>query len=340
MRHTRRSLRWCAGAALSVAFTACDSTPSDPDSTVPPSGGAQIVVTAPVLGAVPVTSAVTGQVYDAIAVAGGITWDDAKAAAEGLTAGECQGYLVSITSTEENDLIFASFPEVAPFIGNGYWLGAYQDPAATAPDLGWSWVSGEEFGGFTDWAVGVPDDGGIFADEDAAHFVASGGGTFGGSGADWNDLNRTEMALGYVVEFDGSCTGEELEELLIDVMLKRGDGPRSINRRSRGKIAVAVLSVADSGAGDGFDASAIDPTTVTLGDGSEPDVFVAANRHGKLMAHWPDLNDDGLRDALFHFNTWELVESGDVTDETTELVLRGQTTDGAAFTGSDEVVVK
>ena len=145
MTHMSRSLRWCATAALSVAFAACDSAPSDPDSAAPsPKIGAQTAL----LGAVPVTNDVTGQVYDAIAVEGGITWDDARAAAEALSAGECTGYLVSITSTEENDFIFASFPEVVPLIGNGYWLGAYQDPEASAPDADWSWVSGEEFGDF------------------------------------------------------------------------------------------------------------------------------------------------------------------------------------------------
>ncbi len=90
---------------------------------------------------------------------------------------------------------------------------------------------------------------------------------------------------------------------------------------------------------DGFDATTIDPVTVTLGDGSDPDAPVAGNKHGKLMVSWPDLDEDGLQDALFHFNTQDLVFAG-LTKETTELILRGMTTGGVEFSGSDAVAVK
>ena len=52
-----------------------------------------------------------------------------------------------------------------------------------------------------------------------------------------------------------------------------------------------------------------------------------------------DLDEDGLSDALFHFNTQDLVAAG-LTEETTELVLRGSTTGGTEFTGTDVVDVK
>jgi hypothetical protein len=57
------------------------------------------------------------------------------------------------------------------------------------------------------------------------------------------------------------------------------------------------------------------------------------------MVSWPDLNEDGFNDALFHFNTQDLVAAG-LTSETTELVLRGLTTGGTEFTGTDAVAVK
>jgi hypothetical protein len=66
---------------------------------------------------------------------------------------------------------------------------------------------------------------------------------------------------------------------------------------------------------------------------------VAGNKHGKLWVAWPDLNDDGLKDALFHFNTQDLVAAG-LTEETTELVLHGMTTEAVEFSGADEVAVK
>lgn len=325
-----KHLLWSAAGLCIVALAACDSTPVDPRTTdVNPAG--VMAVTAPVLGAVPVLNEVDGHLYDAVAVGAGINWTNARAAAEALSSGGCQGYLASITSAEENAFILNNFSQVAPFIGNGYWIGGYQpaDPPSAAE--GWLWVSGDPFG-FSDWAAGQPDDGGVvLVEEDAIHFT---GGL--GEPVKWNDLRQTENTAGYVVEFDGVCS----DEALVDIMLKltQGEGVRNINLKSRGKIAAAVLSMADSGAGDGFDATTIDPTTVTLGDGSDPDAPVAGNRHGKLMVAWPDLNGDGLKDALFHFNTQDLVTAG-LTEETTDLVLYGMTTEGVEFSGADEVAV-
>jgi hypothetical protein len=325
-----KHLLWSAAGLYIVALAACDSTPVDPGTTdVNPAG--VMTVTVPVLGAVPVLNEVDGHLYDAVATGAGIDWTTARAEAEALSSGGCRGYLASITSAEENAFILSSFPAVAPFFGNGYWIGGYQDPDTTPADAGWLWVSGEPFG-FSDWADLQPDDGGLFEDEDAIHFASSGF----GAAVKWADLSQVENTTGYVVEFDGLCSDEALIEVMLK--LKQGEGARNINLKSRGKIAAAVLSMADSGAGDGFDATTIDPTTVTLGDGSDPDAPVAGNRHEKLMVAWPDLNEDGLKDALFHFNTQDLVTAG-LTGETTELVLHGMTTEGVEFSGADEVAV-
>jgi len=327
-----KHLLWSAAGLCIVALAACDSTPVDPGTTDENPAGV-MAVTAPVLGAVPVLNEVDGHLYDAVAVGGGINWAAARAAAEALSSGSCQGYLASITSAEENAFILSNFPGVVPSFGgsSGHWIGGYQLLDTTPADAGWLWVSGETFG-FSDWSAAQPDDGGIFGDEDAIHFLGDGfGGVIG-----WDDLNQTEDTPGYVVEFDGVCSDEALIEVMLK--LKQGEGARNINLKSRGKIAAAVLSMADSGAGDGFDATTIDPTTVTLGDGSDPDAPVAGNRHGKLMVAWPDLNEDGLKDALFHFNTQDLVAAG-LTEETTELVLHGMTTEGVEFSGADEVAV-
>lgn len=331
-----RHLRWSALGLCVAAVAACDSTPADPTSGVEgPAGGATI--TASVVGAVPVPNESNGHVYDAVEVAGGINWTDARAAAEDLSSGSCQGYLASVTSAEENAFILSTFPGVVPsFGGSGYWIGAYQDAGTLPADAGWMWVSGEGFG-YTDWLSGQPDDAGDplgLTEEDAMHYVSEMGG-FGGT-VGWDDLNHAETTPGYVVEFDGLCA----DEAILEVMLKltQGGSPRHINIESQGKIAVAVMSSADTGADDGFDATTIDPATVTLGDGTDPDAPLSSNPHGKLQVSWPDLDGDGLSDALFHFNTQDLVEAG-LTLETTELVLRGMTTGGMEFSGVDEVLV-
>jgi len=328
-----RHLRWSALGLCAVALTACDSTPVDPEEAVPAGGTA---VTASVVGAVPVANSTDGHLYDAVAVAGGINWTDARATAEALTSGSCQGYLASVTSDEENAFILSNFSVVPSTGGGGYWIGGYQDPGTLPADAGWMWVSGESFG-YADWLSGQPDDAGDplgLTEEDAIHYAATTGG-FGGT-VGWDDLGRDQAMPGYVVEFDGVCA----EDVLLEVMLKltQGEGPRHINLKSQGKIAVAVLSMADTGGGDGFDATTIDPASVRLGDGADPDAEVAANPKGKLMVSWPDLDEDGLSDALFHFNTQDLVAAG-LTLETTELVLRGMTTEGMEFSGVDEVLV-
>lgn len=329
-----KHLLWSAAGLCIVTLAACDSTPADPGTTGGDKGNA-VLVTVPVLGAVPVLNEVDGHLYDAVAAGAGINWTSARAAAEALSSSGCRGYLASITSAEENAFILSNFSAVVPIIGNGYWIGGYQPPETTPADAGWLWVSGEAFG-FSGWSAGAPDDNGPLGDEDAIHFVSVSDGGFGGV-IGWDDLNQTETTPGYVVEFDGVCSDEALIEVMLK--LKQGEGARNINLKSRGKIAVAVLSMADSGAGDGFDATTIDPTTVSLGDGSDPGAPVAGNKHGKLMAAWPDLNDDGLKDALFHFNTQDLVAAG-LTEETTELVIHGTTTEGVEFSGTDRVAVK
>jgi hypothetical protein len=316
-----------------VALAACDSTPVDPaaNGTGPDDG---MTVTASVVGAVPVPYEADGHLYDAVEVPDGINWTDARTAAEALTSGSCQGYLASVTSAEEDEFIRGSFANVVPSVGGvGYWVGGYQDPSSFPADAGWMWVSGETFD-YANWLDGQPDDNGDVTEstqEDAIHYAAASTGGFSAAAtAGWADRNRDETAPGYVVEFDGVCT----EAALIDVMLKlsQGEGPRIINLKSRGKIAVAVFSTEE------FDATTIDPSTVTLGDGSDPEALVASNPHGKLMVSWPDLDEDGLDDALFHFNTQDLVAAG-LTLETTELVIHGTTTGGMEFSGVDAVSV-
>lgn len=329
-----KHLRWSAVGLSIIALAACDSTPVDPAVTgAGPAGG--MAVSAPVLGAVPVLEDVSGHLYDAVSAEGGINWADARAAAQAMTAGGCEADLTSITSAEENAFILLNFPEASPPSGLGYWIGGFQPPETTPAEADWTWVSGEPFA-FEDWADGRPINLNPLGDDDAIHFMTVNVGGFD-TAPKWLDLDKSETPPGYVVEFDGECSEDELVEVML--RLTQGDSPRNINLKSQGKIAVAVLSMADSGAGDGFDATTIDPTTVTLGDGTDPDAPIASNKHGKMMVSWPDLDEDGLTDALFHFNTQDLVVAG-LTEETTELIIHGLTTDGIEFSGMDEVAVK
>ncbi len=141
-----------------------------------------------------------------------ITWTDAKVQAETLSYFGLQGYLVTITSAQENAFAFNSIAQ------NG-WIGASDDIAynGTYTPNGegqWYWVTGPEKGtrfwqgvfgsgsvigtNYANWGVGQPDNGG--STEHYGQFWLNAG--FG----KWNDLpNFIDASLisGYYVEFGG-----------------------------------------------------------------------------------------------------------------------------------------
>jgi gliding motility-associated-like protein len=134
----------------------------------------------------------------------GITWSDAKIAAENSTYYGLQGYLATIASADEAQL---SGEQAA---GAG-WIGGSDE----AFEGVWRWMTGPELGiifwngginGFTSsfakWNNGEPNNAG---DEDYAHITAPGIGIPGS----WNDLSNVGGASGdyqpkgYIVEYGG-----------------------------------------------------------------------------------------------------------------------------------------
>jgi hypothetical protein len=104
-----------------------------------------------------------------------------------------------------------------------------------------------------------------------------------------------------------------IEEVEIDI--KPGSYPNSINLKSKGVVPVAVLTTED------FDAATVDPATVEFA-GASP-----------LRWTMCDVDNDGDVDMLFHFKTQELA----LDENSTEAVLTGQTNGGDDITGTDEV---
>jgi len=113
-----------------------------------------------------------------------------------------------------------------------------------------------------------------------------------------------------------------LTHITVDIDIKPGSNPNSINLKSKGNVPVAILS------SEVFDATTIDPSTVEL-EGAG----VKVKKNGKLMASVEDVNDDGLDDLVLHFDTQEL----NLTEDSTEAVLTGETFDGISIIGSDSV---
>ena len=126
-----------------------------------------------------------GHSYEAVATDPGITWDEARLAAE--SAG---GYLVTLTSAEENTFVFDTFS----LNRSSYWFGGFRP---VDNDNGWQWITGEPFV-FSAWASGQPDGGGIWQETrmEAAYW----------QNYAWNDARGNERILpqiyGYVIEYE------------------------------------------------------------------------------------------------------------------------------------------
>jgi titin len=110
--------------------------------------------------------------------------------------------------------------------------------------------------------------------------------------------------------------------LTVDIDIKPGIGPNSINSNNRGVIPVAILSTPD------FDAlTEVDGDSLTFGrTGDEPSLAFCPTSG-------EDVNSDGLLDLVCHLHTQDTgFQCGD-----TEGVLRGKTLDGVPIEGSDSV---
>jgi hypothetical protein len=137
-----------------------------------------------------------GHVYEAVWVADGIDWFSARGQAEARG-----GYLATITSAAENDVVFSLVALDSRFWFNmgadtrGPWLGGYQADGSSEPGGGWTWVSGEPFS-YQNWAVGEPNN--YDPTEGYLHFLGKGNDTFANT---WNDLYPDGGPHGFIVEY-------------------------------------------------------------------------------------------------------------------------------------------
>jgi len=104
---------------------------------------------------------------------------------------------------------------------------------------------------------------------------------------------------------------------IVNIDIKPGSFPNSINLKNKGKVPVAILSSAD------FDATTVNPETV---------VFAGAPALSIGMSP-EDVNGDGLLDRVLHFSTQSLL----LTIADTQACLTGETYDGGKIEGCDSV---
>jgi len=112
----------------------------------------------------------------------------------------------------------------------------------------------------------------------------------------------------------------------IDIDIKPGSYPNSINLGSHGLVPVGILSSSE------FDATTVDPETVELAGAG----VGVRGKSNKYMAHEEDVNADGLVDLVLQVAT-ENLDPGAFQDGFG--VLTGSTYDGQSIQGVDEVTI-
>jgi hypothetical protein len=127
-------------------------------------------------------------------------------------------------------------------------------------------------------------------------------------------------ALGYAI------LSIPLLYLEVDIDIKPGSSPNSINLGSQGLIPVAILS------SKGFDATTVDASTVELAGAG----VAVKGKGNNTMAHPEDVNGDGRDDLVLKIVTENLdperFQGGFA-------FLIGQTFDGVEIEGIDEIAI-
>ncbi len=127
------------------------------------------------------------------------------------------------------------------------------------------------------------------------------------------DSTRGRGALAEVTRFVFT------QVLEVEVEIKPGSDPNSINPRNRGVVPVAVLTTAT------FDARMIDPSTVRFG--------ATGVEAGPAHFAVEDVDGDGDDDMIFHFDTPQTgIACGD-----TSATLTGKLLSGRSIQGSDSI---
>lgn len=134
----------------------------------------------------------TGHYYEYIEVQDGITWTEAKAAAETKAYMGLPGHLATVQSEAENTFISSGLK-----IPGATWIGGFQDPEGVEPDGGWQWITGGPWT-YEYWVPGREPNNGPPSDEDYLN-------TYGTSNSEplgsWNTYTDSPLN-GYIVEYE------------------------------------------------------------------------------------------------------------------------------------------
>jgi hypothetical protein len=124
------------------------------------------------------------------------------------------------------------------------------------------------------------------------------------------------------VTFGNYLVREPVAPIDIDIDIKPGSDPNSINPRSKGKIPVAIFSTMDF-----YAPAEVDVESLTFGPTGEEESLAFCNDSPE------DVNDDGYDDLVCHFYT----QGTGFQCGNEQGILRGQTVDEIPIEGSDSV---
>jgi hypothetical protein len=130
-----------------------------------------------------------------------------------------------------------------------------------------------------------------------------------------------DKACATVTSLSPFVIGYEVTPVEIDI--KPGSDPNSINLGSEGNVPIAIMTTAD------FDATNVDPETVSLAGAS----VGLKGKSNKLMASIKDVDGDGDDDLMLHID----IEEMDLMEGSSVAVLYGSTYDDIEIKGIDSV---
>jgi hypothetical protein len=111
----------------------------------------------------------------------------------------------------------------------------------------------------------------------------------------------------------------------VEIDIKPEGNPNTINfKNPRQVITVAILTI------DAFDATTVDHTTVSFEGAAE---MHTDKKTGEARRHEEDVDGDGDTDLVFHFR----LRDTDLTPDSTEGALMGETYDGVSIQGTDTI---